>query len=302
MDVWPAACVTSKPNCRPRMSDLAEAAAGGPSRRRPGAVRAQCLRPRRGASPLPAAHPRARRRISAVASRWRWTSARCAASKRHRRRGLPPQRLRQAASPAVVEPFRGNLDSHYTFDNFVEGRSNQLGRAAAWQAAQKPGERAHNPLLLYGGTGLGKTHLMFAAGNEMRRNNPGSADPVPALRTVLQRLHQAPCRRRPRPVQAPVPADRRAADRRHPVLRRQGPHPGRVLPHLQRAVRRPPADHPHLRPLPARGRRPGTAAEVAAGLGPVGGDRPAGLRDPRRRSCCPRRASAARWCRTTSPT
>lgn len=75
--------------------------------------------------------------------------------------------------PIPVEPFQGNLDTHYTFDNFVEGRSNQLGRAAAWQAAQKPGDRAHNPLLLYGGTGLGKTHLMFAAGNAMRENNPG---------------------------------------------------------------------------------------------------------------------------------
>jgi chromosomal replication initiator protein len=80
----------------------------------------------------------------------------------------PPSR------PARSEPFHGNLDTHYTFDNFVEGRSNQLGRAAAWQAAQKPGDRAHNPLLLYGGTGLGKTHLMFAAGNEMRRINPGA--------------------------------------------------------------------------------------------------------------------------------
>ncbi|CAN5648296.1 chromosomal replication initiator protein DnaA [soil metagenome] len=76
---------------------------------------------------------------------------------------------RQVADAA----FQGNLDGHYTFDNFVEGRSNQLGRAAAWHAAQKPGDRAHNPLLLYGGTGLGKTHLMFAAGNAMRANNPG---------------------------------------------------------------------------------------------------------------------------------
>jgi len=77
-----------------------------------------------------------------------------------------------AARPA--EAFQGNLDTHYTFDNFVEGRSNQLGRAAAWQAALKPGDRAHNPLLLYGGTGLGKTHLMFAAGNQMRTANPGA--------------------------------------------------------------------------------------------------------------------------------
>ena len=60
------------------------------------------------------------------------------------------------ARPLPSEPFHGNLDTHYTFDNFVEGRSNQLGRAAALQAAQKPGDRAHNPLLLYGGTGLGK--------------------------------------------------------------------------------------------------------------------------------------------------
>jgi len=79
-----------------------------------------------------------------------------------------------AARPAPAEPFNGNLDPHYVFANFVEGRSNQLGLAAAMQAAQKPGDRAHNPLLLYGGTGLGKTHLMFAAGNAMRQANPGA--------------------------------------------------------------------------------------------------------------------------------
>ena len=76
-------------------------------------------------------------------------------------------------APRPPEPLQSNLDPHYTFENFVEGRSNQLGRAAALQAAQKPGDRAHNPLLLYGGTGLGKTHLMSAAGNLMRQNNPG---------------------------------------------------------------------------------------------------------------------------------
>ncbi len=96
---------------------------------------------------------------------------------------LPVQRGLATSNPplarpggAVVnaEPFHGNVDSHYSFDNFVEGRSNQMARAAAWHAAQKPGDRAHNPLLLYGGTGLGKTHLMFAAGNEMRRQNPAA--------------------------------------------------------------------------------------------------------------------------------
>ena len=90
-----------------------------------------------------------------------------------RKASATPNPTQTLAARAPVAEFAGNLDNHYTFDNFVEGRSNQLGRAAAWQAALKPGDRAHNPLLLYGGTGLGKTHLMFAAGNEMRRQNPG---------------------------------------------------------------------------------------------------------------------------------
>jgi len=99
---------------------------------------------------------------------------------------VPTAQPLTSAAPALTrsgEPFHGNLDSHYTFDNFVEGRSNQLGRAAALQAAQKPGDRAHNPLLLYGGTGLGKTHLMFAAGNAMRAANP-------AMRVMYLRSEQ----------------------------------------------------------------------------------------------------------------
>ncbi|MBV2208444.1 MAG: chromosomal replication initiator protein DnaA [Thermomonas sp.] len=84
-----------------------------------------------------------------------------------------PARTRVEAS-SDAEPFDGNVDTHYTFENFVEGRSNQLARAAAFAAAQKPGDRGHNPLLLYGGTGLGKTHLMHAAGNEIRRLNPAA--------------------------------------------------------------------------------------------------------------------------------
>lgn len=82
--------------------------------------------------------------------------------------GAGPAR-RMAVSPAPS--FSANLDPHYTFDTFVEGKSNQLGKAAAMQVATNPG-RAYNPLLLYGGTGLGKTHLMHAAGNLMRERNP----------------------------------------------------------------------------------------------------------------------------------
>ncbi|HEX7324800.1 MAG TPA: chromosomal replication initiator protein DnaA [Rhodanobacteraceae bacterium] len=76
-----------------------------------------------------------------------------------------------ALTDAQTVAARHNIDAHYTFDNFVEGKSNQLGKAAAMQVAQNPG-RAYNPLLLYGGTGLGKTHLMQAAGNLMLQRNP----------------------------------------------------------------------------------------------------------------------------------
>lgn len=80
-----------------------------------------------------------------------------------------PANRATAAAPAPA--FTHNLDPHYTFETFVEGKSNQLGKAAAMQVATNPG-RAYNPLLLYGGTGLGKTHLMHAAGNLMREHNP----------------------------------------------------------------------------------------------------------------------------------
>jgi chromosomal replication initiator protein len=82
--------------------------------------------------------------------------------------GARTPRSAKAAERRGPEP---NLDPHYTFENFVEGKSNQLGKAAAMQVAQNPG-RAYNPLLLYGGTGLGKTHLMHAAGNLMRAHKP----------------------------------------------------------------------------------------------------------------------------------
>lgn len=65
----------------------------------------------------------------------------------------------------------GNLNSHFTFGNFVEGKSNQLARAAATQVAKNPGQ-AYNPLFIYGGVGLGKTHLMHAIGNFILQNNP----------------------------------------------------------------------------------------------------------------------------------
>ncbi|VXC72627.1 chromosomal replication initiator protein DnaA, DNA-binding transcriptional dual regulator [Pseudomonas sp. 9AZ] len=65
------------------------------------------------------------------------------------------------------------LNRTFTFDNFVEGKSNQLARAAAWQVADNP-KHGYNPLFLYGGVGLGKTHLMHAVGNHLLAKNPNA--------------------------------------------------------------------------------------------------------------------------------
>jgi chromosomal replication initiator protein len=64
----------------------------------------------------------------------------------------------------------GPINSGFTFDSFVEGKSNQLAKAAAIQVAGNPG-RAYNPLFIYGGVGLGKTHLMHAVANRIKENN-----------------------------------------------------------------------------------------------------------------------------------
>lgn len=115
---------------------------------------------------------------------------------------VPPQRSQAVTSQAnkavfpyndTSAPFQSNLNLHFTFDNFVEGKSNQLAKAACLQVSENPAG-AYNPLFLYGGVGLGKTHLMHAIGNQILKNNPRAkvlylhserfvADMVKALQT-----------------------------------------------------------------------------------------------------------------------
>lgn len=81
-----------------------------------------------------------------------------------------------AAEPRNVvreEGMAHNLNPSFTFTSFVGGKSNQLARAAAVQVAENPGG-GYNPLFIYGGVGLGKTHLMHAIGNQMLANNPSA--------------------------------------------------------------------------------------------------------------------------------
>lgn len=69
----------------------------------------------------------------------------------------------------IVE--NSGLNTSFNFGNYVTGRANQLARAAAIQVAENPGN-AYNPLFIYGGVGLGKTHLLQAIGNELKQHNP----------------------------------------------------------------------------------------------------------------------------------
>ncbi|MDF2182542.1 chromosomal replication initiator protein DnaA [Neptuniibacter sp. CAU 1671] len=72
-----------------------------------------------------------------------------------------------------LKHVQSNLNDSFTFDSFVQGKSNQLALAAARQVGDNPGV-SYNPLFIYGGVGLGKTHLMHAVGNEMLKRNPNA--------------------------------------------------------------------------------------------------------------------------------
>lgn len=85
----------------------------------------------------------------------------------------PASRIEILEEQPPARPAESNLNPNYTFDTFVEGKSNQLARAASLQVVSNLGE-AYNPLFLYGGVGLGKTHLMHAVGNQVLANKPNA--------------------------------------------------------------------------------------------------------------------------------
>ncbi|MCB9245751.1 MAG: chromosomal replication initiator protein DnaA [Flavobacteriales bacterium] len=94
--------------------------------------------------------------------------------------GVPLQVNANIHNPFIIPGLKKlNIDSqlnrNYTFENFVEGDCNRLARSAGFAVANKPGGTAFNPLMIFGGTGLGKTHLLHAIGNRIKEISPNKS-------------------------------------------------------------------------------------------------------------------------------
>lgn len=91
---------------------------------------------------------------------------------------IPNEKILNITDPYVIPGVKkgvhveSNLNNNYTFENFIEGDCNRLGKTAGMEIAKKPGTTAFNPLFLYGGSGLGKTHLAQAIGIEIKKLYP----------------------------------------------------------------------------------------------------------------------------------
>ena len=134
----------------------------------------------------------ARGRTLRAERRWRRASRETAetgggvAAPRHRRSG--PASAWNPAVSADPRVARVSLNPRYTFRTFIVGSANRLAHAASLSVAERPGH-AYNPLFLYGGVGLGKTHLMHAIGNAVRGALPAQARRLRHQREVHQRVH-----------------------------------------------------------------------------------------------------------------
>jgi len=98
-----------------------------------------------------------------------FVAANCKDDAAEKEKDSHPVAVNKKQAPRGTAPLR--LNPNYSFDNFVLGSSNQLAQAASLSVSEMPGKR-YNPLFIYGGTGLGKTHLLHAIGNKAFQKNP----------------------------------------------------------------------------------------------------------------------------------
>ena len=294
----PAAAAPTSPARRPASAGHARASpTAASSRRRPD-------RRRRAPATL-----RADRRSSPLGDQRRAPRPRPARTARPDRRDQRPGRRRHGRGPAAA-PTRapaagGNrLNPKYMFETFVIGSSNRFAHAASVAVAESPA-KAYNPLFIYGGSGLGKTHLLHAIGHYA--TTLGNARSVRYVSTeeFTNDFINSPARRQDQRVPAPLPRRRHPADRRHPVPGEPRADAGGVLPHLQHAAQREQADRHHA-PTARRSSWPrwrtGCAPGSSGACSPTSSrptSRPGSrsCRRRRRRSGCTRR----RTCWSSSP-
>ena len=165
------------------------------------------------------------------------------------RRRPPVIRRRRPTERAMGAP--GLPFPNYTFDTFVPGPSNRFAHAAAMAVAEAPPSKAYNPLFIYGGVGLGKTHLLVAIGHHMHRLAPRLRVKYVTSREFMAEFIKAVRERQGYQFRPTLPRRRRAARRRHPVPGQARGDADRVLPHVQRAARGRPPDRDRVGPAAA---------------------------------------------------
>ena len=185
------------------------------------------------------------------------------------RRAGPARGGRPAAAPAHgarVPDAAHPLTGKYTFDHFVIGSSNRFAHAAALAVAEAPAQ-AYNPLFIYGATGLGKTHLLQAISHYLATETSALRARYLTGEAFMNDFIAHLQDKRLDEFKTRLPDVRRPADRRHPVLRRERAHPGRVFPHLQQRVRGRRTNRPVVRPAAEGDQRRSRNASVRGSSG-----------------------------------